>query len=52
MFKDHNRNTRTRWEIRSKLTIKTSEDVIDLFIANFNASYNINFFIYLLSFDK
>ena len=39
MLKDHNRNTRTRWGISSKLTIKASERRYwprsDVFIVNF-----------------
>ena len=36
MLKLHNRNIRTRWEIRSKLTIKTPKRRrSDVFIVNF-----------------
>ena len=49
LFKFNSRNTRKRYEIYSKLTIKTSDDV---FIVNFEHISHLFLVFLLLNFNK
>ena len=52
MYKVNNRNTRKRCEIRSRLTMKSQNDVIDVVLVSLLLTFNIFHFFSVVDFEQ